>query len=385
MQHTTPVPPHTYPEGVESSPSTSSADPSAGASVDVPLGSRPENSERRGRHALLDTEPGVPTPVLAAGAAIRKAMLVPVVTALAIGTVFVAVYLAAFHAPTAHHQPLGIAASDRTAARTELALNDTAPDAYTFHRYAGADAARDAVTHDRVPAALVTEGNSTVLLAAGAQGPSTVAGLQAAVTSVVGHPVVVEDVVPLAPGDARGLSVFYASFGVVLAGFLFSVASYQIAPRLQLAARLASTAVFAAASGVMVALLGHQAFHALPAAFTTVAVIAGLLAMATAVSAGVLLRICGPIGMPVASVVLLIFGNATSGGILPPSFLPPWLAPLAQIMPPAAAVRALRGAGYYHCAHLASGLLVLASWTLGCLAVQYTLDVRAARRKAPAV
>ncbi|QTZ91998.1 hypothetical protein [Streptomyces auratus] len=364
--------------------------PYAASAGSAPSAARPEAAptsqmpapERCGRHALVDTEHGIPALVLAAAAGIRKAVFVPVVTALAIGTVFVAVYLAAFHAPVAHHQPLGIAASDRTASRVELALNDSAPDAYTYHRYSGPDAARHAVTHDQVPAALVAHGRSTVLLVAGAQGPSTVADLQAAVAHGVGHPVAVKDVVPLTPGDARGLSVFYAAFGVVLAGFLFAVASYQIAPRLALSARVASMALFAAASGLMVALIGRQAVHALPASFATVTAVAGLLAMATAASAGVLLRVFGPVGMPVASVVLLIFGNATSGGILPPTFLPAWLSPLAQFMPPAAAVRALRGAGYFHSAHLTGALTLLAAWVLGCLAVQYLLDLRADRRTA---
>ncbi|MFJ5680216.1 ABC transporter permease [Streptomyces sp. NPDC093097] len=380
MDHTKHLPPPAQPTGVEPPRPAPSPDPPAWAAADEQPAS-PAAKPRHRRHALVDTEPRIPAPVLSAGAGIRKAMLVPVVTALAIGTVFVAVYLGAFHAPTAHHQPLGIVASDQAAARAELALNDAAPDAYTFRRYPSATAARDAVTHDETPAALVADGHRAVLLAAGAQGPSTVGSLQAAAAQAVGHPVTVEDVVPLASGDTRGLSVFYASFGVVLAGFLFSVASYQIAPRLPLVARVASMAVFAVASGIMVAVIGHQALHALPAAFPTVAVIVGLLAMATAAAAGVLLRICGPVGMPVASAVLLIFGNATSGGILPPSFLPPWLYPLSQIMPPAAAVRALRDAGYYHSAHLIGSLTLLLAWTLGCLAVQYALDSRASRRE----
>lgn len=335
-----------------------------------------------GRHAVLDTEPGIPPPVLAAAAGIRKAVIVPVTTAFAIGTAFVAVYLAAFHAPTAHHQSLGIAAPDPVAAATELALNDAQPDAYTFHRYTDTDAARQAVTHDQVPAALVARGHSMVLLAAGSQGPSVVSGLDAAAARAAGYPVPIEDVDPLVAGDARGLSVFYASFGVVLAGFLFAVASYQTAPRLALAVRVASMTVFATASGIMVALIGHQAFGALPASFTTVAAVVGLLAMATAAAAGVLMRLFGPLGMPVASVVLLIFGNAASGGILPPTYLPPWLLPLAQTMPPAAAVRALRGASYFHSAHLDGALLLLAAWTLGSLAIQYALDLRATRRLA---
>ncbi|MFF4845073.1 ABC transporter permease [Streptomyces collinus] len=334
----------------------------------------------RARHTLVDTEPGVPGAVLAAAAGVRKAMLVPVVTALAIGAVFVAVYLAAFHAPSARHQPLGIAAPDKVAARTELALNNAAPSGYTFYRYPDAEAARQAVTHDEVPAVLVADSRGTRLVVAGAQGPSTVSSLAMAVAEGVGKTVPVQDVRPLAAGDSRGLSVFYASFGVVLAGFLFAVSSYQIAPRLRLAARVISMLVFSAASGVTVALIGRTAFSALPASFAVVTLLVGLLAWASAAVAGVLLRLFGPIGMPVASVVLLILGNATSGGILPATFLPAWLSPLASVMPPAAAVRGLRGASYFHNAHLTDAVLTLLAWTVGCLTVQYAVDRFATRR-----
>ncbi|WP_208896655.1 ABC transporter permease [Streptomyces incarnatus] len=366
MQHSTDLPPIAPPD----------------PALHAPGRRRAAGHPAHSRHALADSEPGIPAPVLAAAAAARKAMLVPVVTALAIGTIFVAVYLAAFHAPSAHHQPLGIAASDQVAARTELALNTADPSAYTFYRYPDAEAARQAIAHDEVPAALVADGHHLRLLAAGAQGPSTVSNLAAAVNQAVGHPVPIKDVRPLVAGDARGLSPFYAAFGVVLAGFLFAVSSYQIAPRLRLAARVASMMVFSAASGAAVALIAHTAMNALPASFFTVAVVVGLLAWATAAATGVMLRLFGPIGMPMASVVLLTFGNATSGGILPATFLPAWLSPLAQILAPAAAIRALRGAAYFHNAHLTAALLTMSAWVVGCLALQYVLDWVAARRAA---
>jgi hypothetical protein len=328
---------------------------------------------------LEDTEPGVSAPVLAASAGVRKAMLTPVIAALAIGTIFVAVYLAAFHSPTAHHQPLGIAASDTAAAKTELALDTVAPSGFTVIRYADEAAARRAITHDEVPAVLVEGDSGATLLVAGAQGPSLVPALTAAATAAVGHPVTVRDIDPLVTGDARGLSVFYAAFGVVLAGFLFALASYQMAPRLPLSARAASALLFAVASGLVVALIAHTGFGALPAAFGVVALLVGLLAWATAAGTGVLLRLFGPLGVPVASIVMLILGNASSGGILPPTFLPAWLSPLAHVLPPAATVDGLRGAAYFHNAHLGEAILILAGWVVACLAVQYLLDRLAAR------
>jgi hypothetical protein len=36
------------------------------------------------------------------------------------------------------------------------------------------------------------------------------------------------------------------------------------------------------------------------------------------------IRIFGPVGAPLASIFMLVMGNATSGGVLPPEFLPGW-------------------------------------------------------------
>ncbi|HWG25554.1 ABC transporter permease [Actinospica sp.] len=362
-------------------PDLESGQPAAGLSW-APGHQHPAHPSHARTPGLDDTERHITAPVLAASAGIRKAMLIPVISALAIGTIFVAVYLAAFHAPSARHEPLGIAAPDTVAAKTELSLNNMAPSAFTFYRYADEAAARQAIAHDEVPAVLLDDSSGMRLLVAGAQGPSTVSALTGAVTGAVGHQVPVEDVLPLASGDARGLSVFYAAFGVVLAGFLFAMASYQMAPRLPLTARMISMAVFAIMSGVLIALIAHTGFGAIPASFGMVALLVGLLAWAAAAGTGVLLRIFGPLGVSVASIVMLILGNATSGGILPATFLPGWLSPLAQILPPAAAVRGLRGAAYFHDADLANALLTLATWVVGCLALQYVLDRVSGRRQA---
>ncbi|MFF3917011.1 hypothetical protein ACFYZB_26670 [Streptomyces sp. NPDC001852] len=49
--------------------------------------------------------------------------------------------------------------------------------------------------------------------------------------------------------DTRGLSIFYASFGLILAGYLFGQVTYQVAPRLAFSQRLLSLTVFSPAGG----------------------------------------------------------------------------------------------------------------------------------------
>ncbi|MBZ2408300.1 hypothetical protein HX747_11860 [Streptomyces sp. L06] len=115
------------------------------------------------------------------------------------------------------------------------------------------------------------------------------------------------------------MSVFYAGFGVVLAGFLFGMMTYQMAPRLPYRRRMASLGAFSVLGGFAVALItGSLGFDALPGSFLGIAGIVALMAAAVGGTTMAFMRLFGKAGMSLASVVLLILGNATSGGTLPP-------------------------------------------------------------------
>lgn len=118
-------------------------------------------------------------------------------------------------------------------------------------------------------------------------------------------------------------------------------------------------------AGLVVAWLLQPVFGALPAPFATTAVVVGLLALAVGGTTTALLKVSGPAGTFAAAVALLVFGNATSTGILPAQYLPDWLEPMTGILPVGVAVRALRGAAYFHNDGVASGVLVLAAWAFG--------------------
>jgi ABC-type multidrug transport system permease subunit len=71
---------------------------------------------------------------------------------------------------------------------------------------------------------------------------------------------------------------------------------------------------------------------------------------------------------------MIVMGNASSGGVLPPEFLPGWLKPLASVMPPGVGVRALDGIAYFHHDGLVSGVAVLSAWIALCIAALFFLD-----------
>jgi hypothetical protein len=102
--------------------------------------------------------------------------------------------------------------------------------------------------------------------------------------------------------------------------------------------------------------------------------------MSGAVGAGtvLLIRLFGPLGVPLGSIFMLVMGNASSGGVLPPSFLPGWLQPLASVMPPGVGVRALNGLAYFHDDGVKSGLIILSVWFVVCAGAVLGLDRLAA-------
>ncbi|MFD9427037.1 MULTISPECIES: ABC transporter permease [unclassified Streptomyces] len=321
------------------------------------------------------------------GAGGVKGVLLPVAIVLAIGSIFVSVFLAAFHAPKPHDLPVAVVGTTAQLAQVTQGLERGLPGGFEVKGYADEDAARRAVQDRTVYAAYVVgAGKSAELLYAGANGPSvtsTVTGAFSGVAQASGGHLSQHDVAPASAGDTRSMSVFYAGFGVVLAGFLFGMMTYQMAPRLQYRWRMASLAFFSFLGGIIVALIaGSLGFAALPGPFLGIAGIIALMAAAVGGTTMVFMRLFGKAGMSLASVVLLTFGNSTSGGTLPSAYLPGWLQPLSEILPVGVGVRALQGMSHFNNDGLTIGIVVLTAWTLVAAATLYWRDARVPRRRA---
>jgi hypothetical protein len=313
-----------------------------------------------------------------------RAVLVPALIAVVVGTAFVAVFLAAFSDARPHDLPVGVAGPAPQVQQVRAALDDAQPGALRVVPLAGAPEAEQAVRRDDVYGALVVGGQAPTLLVAGAHGQGVTQTLTQAfgpVAQQAGGQLQVQDLVPLAAGDTRGLAIFYASFGVVLGGFLFGITTYQAAPQLPFGRRALSALLFAAASGVAVGLLADVAFGSVPAGFWTVAGLVALLALSIASTSALVLRLIGSAGTFVTSVGLLILGNATSTGNLPAEYLPGWLQPLASVLPPGVAVRALRGVTYFEGDGVARACWVLGLWCVVPAVLILLVDAVARRRR----
>ncbi|MFJ8862537.1 ABC transporter permease [Streptomyces sp. NPDC102451] len=319
----------------------------------------------RRRRVARRNGPAVPAPPAPHGPGWMRPVLLPVGVAVAIGAIFIGVYLSAFHAPAARDLPVAVVGTSAEAATAAGRLPDHLPDTFDVRALPDRGAARAAVEHGEVFAAYVPDGAQAELLLAGAHGPSVNALLTdafGAVADAGGERLTPVDAVPASDQDTRGLVVFYTTFGLVLAGYLFGIMTFQLGPGLTVRGRLGSLVAFGGVGGLAVASL-VSAFGALPAPFLGVAGLVMLVATAVGASTMLLVRSLGVLGSSVAAVLFMTLGNATSGGSLPAAFLPGWLEPLSGVLPVGVGVRAVNGLAYFHGDGVASGVTVLAAWT----------------------
>jgi hypothetical protein len=292
-----------------------------------------------------------------------RAWLQPAIVGLVIVSAFVGLYVALQRNPQAHGVPLAVT-GPQLAAEVRQALGDRVD----VHQAADAASARSAVLHRDAVAALGPDGNGGLRLdVAGANGLSTtnaVIGLATTYANRSGQHLQTADIVPLARFDSRGLCGFYVAFGVTLAGFVIAQNTLGLGHVLPLRHRFRLIWGFSAACGAVAAAITGPVLGALPAPFLPLAGALALLTAAAAFTTTLLGTWLGPLGIPVATLLLLTVGNSTSGATIGVALLPGPARIVSGLLPPGAAVRAVADLSYFGGAHVAGPLVTLALWAV---------------------
>ncbi|MFF4689881.1 hypothetical protein [Streptomyces sp. NPDC001307] len=309
-----------------------------------------------------------------------KAWLQPALIALIVVAAFISCYIGLQRNPQPHHIPIAV-----TAPGLPDRIHQALGTSVEVHPATGAEAARRALEHRDVVAALSSDGHGGLLLeVAGANGASTTSAVKTLVSAYAhgaGKHITTEDVLPLARFDARGLAGFYMAFGVTLAGFVLGSNAVGLAGLMRLRHRFWLLSGASVAIGTLAAIIAGPVLGAVPAPVVPLILTLTLLAAAASFSTKLLATYLGPVGLPIATLLLLTVGNATSGATIGADLLPAAARAVSALLPPGAAVRAIADLSYFNGAHATGPVVTLALWAV-VAALLLALRARLVRRRA---
>jgi hypothetical protein len=305
---------------------------------------------------------------------------------------FTALYVTAFHAPRPRGVDIGLVGTSAQVVRAQHALDAGVPGGFDVRRYPDEAAARAALLDTDVRGVLVAGAPRDRVLVAQALGAApteTVARALVAVSARAGAPAAVQDLRPLPPGDRRGLSSLFTVIGTLIPSLVFGVLLSVFGRRLSARARWTAVAVYAVLAGLLAAFDVDVLVGALSGDFGGIALVCGLLALAVSAAAHGLGHLGGPAGIVLAILTLLLVGMSTTGGAVTYEFEPGFYGAVSQLLPPGAALTAVRNVQYFDGAATLAPLAVLGAWAacglaLGLLGERLGPHVRAAGRASAA-
>jgi hypothetical protein len=177
----------------------------------------------------------------------------------------------------------------------------------------------------------------------------------------------VQDLRPLPRGDRRGLSPLFTVIGTLMPSLVFGVLLSVFGGGLRARTRWLAVLAYAVIAGPVVAFDVDVVVGALDGSFAGVAVVSGLLALSVAAAGHALAHVGGAPGIAAAVLTIVLLGLSSSGGAVGYQFEPGFYGAVSQLLPPGAAVTAVRNVRYFDWAATLEPLVVLGAWALGGL------------------
>lgn len=290
---------------------------------------------------------------------------------------FILSYAGAFHDPQPHDIALGVVppagAPVSVAAQTASKLNAIDGQPLRASVVPDEQAALRKIKDRDLDGALVLGRSSTDrLLVASAEGgslSSALADVLTAADSAQHRRLVLQDIVPAAKGDARGLTAFYLAVGWVVGGYLVaSILAISTGARpsnlRRALIRLSSLLAYSVVSGLGGALIVGPWLGALTGSYWTLAGFGALIVFAVGAFTMGLQSLTGIIGIGLAVLLFVVFGNPSAGGAYPAPLLPTFWRVIGPLIPTGAGTSGVRGIIYFEDAGLTEPLIVTAVYAV---------------------
>ncbi|MER5943117.1 DUF3533 domain-containing protein [Streptomyces sp. NPDC001928] len=313
-----------------------------------------------------------------------KDAVTPRATVLVTGTVilallFIASYVGALHDPKPKDVPLGVVAPQVAAQQTVTRLQNLPDDPLNPRALPDAATARSQILNREIDGALLIDPASTTdtLLVATGGGRVLAATLESLVATLErseARTLRTIDVAPADPQDANGLTSFYLTVGWCVGGYLcasiMTISSGSGRPTTRRSViRLIVMALVAIVTGLGGALIVGPILNGLPGSIAGLWGLGALIVFAVGAATLAFQAIFGLAGIGLAILVVVILGNPSAGGALPPPLLPPFWRDIGPALPPGAGTWAARSIAYFEGNDVTDSLLVLSAWAAAGIVV----------------
>ncbi|HSZ42434.1 MAG TPA: universal stress protein [Trebonia sp.] len=292
-----------------------------------------------------------------------------IVASAAFVAIFVAVTLTAFHQPTPHDLPVGIAGPAAVTRQVEHALDGAAPGSFSFRGYASQAAATAGIERRQIDGALLVSGGNLRLLVTQAGGTAPAQALTGAFTAVAarsGHQLTVSDVVPPGGRDTEALSSWFVMLSVLIPSLAAGSASAMAFRRARRAWAVIAPAAAAVVIGVVAAGIADDIAGL--GNYAAIAAIVALFSLAISAPTALLARIWPPL-VALAVLAFIVFGIPVSGGPANlAGFIPGFMRALTPVLPLGVGASTIRDVVYFGGHGTGAYLWTLAAWALASIA-----------------
>ncbi|WP_158997160.1 ABC transporter permease [Streptomyces aureus] len=296
---------------------------------------------------------------------------------------FSTTYMIASHAPKATDLPFGTVGSSPVLAAAEKNIS------LKVTQYADEAAVKSAIDHARIYGALVTSGGQNTLIVAPSM--SDLAPLDLAVrfeeaAKSTGQKLAVQQYapLPLVPKDPFGLVQGLMLVPLLIGGYMSSTLLMTATGKAAGRWRAAQLAGFAVVSGLVVDLIVCYWLEGFPSSrFWITWPVCSLIVAVVAFVAAILQKLLGPIGTLLTVVVIMLFGNPSSGGANGVPYLPAFWRDIGPYLPPRNGYLLLHRTIYFDGHGTSQSLINLLIYLAVAAAVLIVLDLRHTEAKVP--
>ena len=296
-----------------------------------------------------------------------KNPIAPVVFAVLLTTIFAVNFMSSGHEPIATDMPFGVVGSSPLPHDAQGPLFSL-----DVKKYANASAATQAMNKGEIYGALIAGGSPanqlTVVGSISDLSPLDIAGNFQAAARKNGETVTVQKPyapTPLAKGDPFALVCSLVLVPLLVAGYMGTTLLTKALDSASGRWHGLWLLGFAVATSLVIDLIVTFLLKGLPSdSFWSVWPIMALIILSVAVVAAVLRRIFGPVGIFLTVIVVVQFGNPSSGGANGVPYLPGFWKTIGPFLPPRNAYLLLRNTVYFDGHGTSQALTVLLVYTV---------------------